>query len=189
MDVLLLGRLRSRLAARNRVHARPRGTEIRVVCDRAQEAALALTEAFGLRRVSLDDLLLRAIHAIVTRDEIDPALVHEADRAGRTGEDWAEIQGVVEEAAANVAKELFPASAPILLINPGLLARFQLADFLRTMAGSTRQRGCAAIFLLVPAHDGAGVPLINGERTIPKVGPPQELWVPPEWIKERRRAA
>jgi hypothetical protein len=155
----------------------------------AREAALALTDVFGLRRISLDTELLDAIHAVMDENDIDPDLVHAADRGGRSGRDWEELQGLVEQAAGKVADKLFPPAEPLLLVQPGLLARYQLESFLRTMTAAARERASAAIFLLVPSHDTAGVPRINEELSIPEVGRPESLWVPPEWIKERRKAA
>ncbi len=154
--------------------------------DKAADAALALTEALGIRRVSLDVELSKAIHWLVKKHGVNLDVLYRADQLGPGGDDWQELRLVAQRAAERVANELLPAPAPLLLVQPGLLSRFRLEGFLKRLLDASRDPKCAAIFLLVPSHDSVGVPRINGELTIPEVGLPQTLWVPLEWVKARR---
>jgi hypothetical protein len=160
-----------------------------VRADKAPDAALALTDALGIRRVSLDAELSKAIHALVKELGVDLNVLYTADQVGPGGDDWQELRTLVQRAAERVAADLLPAAEPLLLVQPGLLSRFRLEGFLRRLLDASRDPKSAAIFLLVPGHDTGGVPRINGELTIPEVGLPQTLWVPLEWVKERRKAA
>jgi len=160
-----------------------------VVAHHAADAAIALTETAGLKRVSLDEELSKAIHGLVKELGVDPNVLYAADQVGPGGDDWQELRSLAQRAADRVAGKLLPAPEPLLLVQPGLLSRFRLEVFLRKLLDASRDPKCAAIFLLVPSHDTGGVPRINGELTIPEVGLPQTLWVPLEWVKERRKAA
>lgn len=106
------------------------------------------------------------------------------DRTGPGGEDWPELRRVVEQAAERVASRLFPAREPLLLVQPGLIARYRLHGFLRRLLEASRDPRCAALFLLVPSRDRGGVPKINDTLVIPEVGLPQTLWIPGEWLGE-----
>jgi serine/threonine protein kinase len=160
-----------------------------VVANYAQDAALALTRALDLRRVSLDELFSAAIHDFMREKGVEPDVFYAADQQGPGGEDWPELRQVVQQAAERVARQLFPAKEPLLLVQPGLVARYRLEGFLQRLLEASRDPHCAALFLLVPSRDKAGVPRINEELVIPEVGLPQTLWVPAEWLKHRPSAA
>ena len=95
----------------------------------------------------------------------------------------------MQQAAERVAARLLPAAEPLLLVQPGLLARYRLDGFLRRLLEASRDPKCAALFLLVPSPDKAGVPKINEQMVIPEVGLPQTLWVPLQWLRARADAA
>jgi serine/threonine protein kinase len=162
---------------------------IGVRAHKAHEIALALTKALGLRRVSLDDEFKVAIHEIVKEQGVDLDTLYAADQVGPGGDDWPELRNVAQQAAERVAQRLLPAPEPLLLVQPGLLARYRLDGFLRRLLDASRDPKCAALFLLVPSPDRAGVPKINDKLVIPEVGLPQTLWVPVEWPKDAPSAA
>ena len=54
---------------------------------------------------------------------------------------------------------------------------------------ASKQRSAAAIFLVVPAHDAGGLPLINQELPIRGVLPSDGLWVSPHWLANKHNAA
>ncbi len=160
-----------------------------VRADQAHVAALALTRALGIRRVSLDAELAQALHDVMKEQEVSDEVLYAADQLGPGGPDWPELRSVVQQAAERVAYRLLPATEPLLLVQPGLVARYRLDAFLRRLLEASRDPKCAALFLLVPSHDKAGVPKINEQMVIPEIGLPQTLWVPLEWLKERASAA
>ncbi|HWA24381.1 MAG TPA: BREX system serine/threonine kinase PglW [Lacunisphaera sp.] len=160
-----------------------------VVANDAQAAALALTKLLGVRRVSLDEVLSAAIHEVMREQEVSEEVFYGADHVGPGGDDWPELRQVAEQAAERVASRLFPAREPLLLVQPGLLARYRLNGFLRRLLEASRDTRCAALFLLVPSRDRAGVPKINETLVIPEVGLPQTLWVPHSWLRAREDAA
>ena len=62
-------------------------------------------------------------------------------------------------AAADLATELFdrPRTEPLLLIQPGLLARYRLSGFLTRMVEAAKDPETPAILVLVPGHDHGGI--------------------------------
>ena len=109
--------------------------------------------------------------------------VHGTDVLGPDAEDWRLLGNVVREVAQQVAADLFPIKQPTLLVQLGLLARFELKDFLMDLVASAQTPQSAAVFLLVPG-EAAGIPLINGTLAIPHVGLPNALMVPLEWLSK-----
>jgi serine/threonine protein kinase len=160
-----------------------------VRADKAHQAALALTQTVALRRVSLDEELSAAIHEVVKEQGVDLDTLYAADQVGPGGDDWPELRSVAQQAAERVAQRLLPAAEPLLLVQPGLVSRYRLDEFLRRLLDASRDPKCAALFLLVPSPDRAGVPKINGELVIPEVGLPQTLWIPVEWLKHSESSA
>ena len=172
-------------------HAVDRGL-LRVLgvrADLAEDAALALARRIGVDPVSLDAELIAAMKRQMAALDVDPAVVHEADRLGPAGAAWQNIVRLAELGADDVAARLLPPSRPLVLVTPGLLARYRLTGFLTRLVEASRRRESAAIFLLVPAHDAAGLPLINEQLSIPGVLPSDGLWVSPHWLANKHNAA
>ena len=156
-----------------------------VPTDRAEEAARALAARFSLRRHSFDAAFLAALDHKLAEDEIDPEVVHETDAAGSAADAWPLLTDLGTQAAAAVARDLLPPKAPLLLTEPGLVHRYQLTDFLRTLVDASRQDDAEAIVLLVPGR-GGGTPTIEGKTVIPGLLPGQMTWLPTAWLAARR---
>jgi hypothetical protein len=119
-------------------------------------------------------------------------VVHEADRIGPRGEHWPRLLKLVTAAADALAARLAkaaPEGGPLLLVQPGPIARYELVDFLTKLVDLGKDREAPAVFLLVPAHDTGGVPRINETLTIPGVIASNALWVSRAWLANRHNAA
>lgn len=164
--------------------------ELRVLgvrADRSREAALAIGARLGIEPTPFDRLLIDAIREQmrlggVKREE----LIHHADREGRHGHAWKNLMRLVERAAESVAQTLTPPSAPLLLVQPGLIARYRLDAFMQTLLTTPRE---APVFMLVPSHDVGGLPTINGDYAIPGLLQSQVLWVSLEWLANQHNRA
>jgi hypothetical protein len=168
-----------------RRHLRVLGVRV----DRAQEAARAIARRLDVPPVVFDDRLLAAIDDRMAKGGItSDAIVHDADRLGPTGPAWPNLTKLVTAAADDVATALLPPTHPLLLVQPGLIARYRLEPFLLRLVEAAKSPDAAAILLLVPSHDVGGIPRINGAMTIPGLLPSQALWIPPEWLREQREA-
>jgi hypothetical protein len=161
-----------------------------VSVDRAPEAALALRERKGMRVENLDAHLVAAMRSLMEEKGIKPSAVHAADRDGPTAKGWRNLRKLAQQAVEQVASKLLPPrEAPLLLIQPGLIARYGLDEFLRKMVQAAESEDCHAIFLLVPSRQQAGLPPINEEMAVPGVLPSQALWISREWLRNLHNAA
>jgi hypothetical protein len=153
-----------------------------VTADRAADAAVALGRAFGLQVVSFDQVFTAELHRQIAARNVR-ADVYQADHEGPANpRSWSGLTRLAALTAEAVAASLFPPRAPLLLTQPGLIARYRLDAFLTAMVQAAQRDDAAAMFLLVPAHDTGGIPRIDGELDVPGILPGQALWIPRTWI-------
>jgi len=166
--------------------------ELRVLAvhaDRAREAALSLGKRLGASPVAFDQQLVAAIHQQAHSGGVKNLdVIHLADLEGKTGVHWRNLSSLVERAADSLAATLLPPKAPLLLVQPGLIARYRLEVFARKLMDRA-QTAEAPIFLLVPTHDTGGIPTINGEFAIPGLLASQVLWVSLAWLTNQHNRA
>ena len=159
-----------------------------VSADLAPAAERGLAARFGLRPRSFDALFLAELDRQVERGKVSPSLVYDTDGAGRAGDAWPNLRRLAEATARAVADQLLPPREPLLLTQPGLIGRYQLAGFLdRVVAAARDVDDGEAILLLVPGHEG-GRPTIR-EVSIPGLLPGQHLWIPRAWLKQHAARA
>ena len=152
-----------------------------VDADKAEAAARALTARFSLKRQSFDAAFLAALDEKIEEHGVDPSVVHETDAAGPADNAWSNLTGLCSEAAGAVADKLLPPKSPLLLTEPGLVHRYQLGDFLRTLVESSKHDDAEATVVLLPGQ-GEGVPTIEGETVVPGLLPGQQAWLPAGWL-------
>ncbi|MEP7123914.1 MAG: protein kinase [Byssovorax sp.] len=157
--------------------------------DTADQAAVMIAKRAGTDPTSFDTELIAAMKRQMTRLGVDSSVVYAADRAGPAGPAWPNLIHLAELAAAEVAERLLPPKTPLVLVSPGLLARYRLTSFLEKLINASRERDAAAIFLLIPAGDGAGLPLINRELPVRGVLASDGLWVSPHWLANKHNSA
>lgn len=155
-----------------------------VRADDTRAAVLALSAHHGLRVVAVDKLLVEAMAeemaAVgITKEDV----VHAADRAGPTGPHWGRLLELARGASRRVEARLFPHRAPLLLTQLGLLDRYGLAPLLARIMDAGRSPEHPAVFVLVPKHDGGGLPRINDRLEFPGLLASQVYTVPRAWIR------
>ncbi len=161
-----------------------------VGADRARDAALALEKVLGVPLQSFDALFLEAMEASMRDNGVDPNVVHEADREGPAGSAWPNLLRLAELAADSVAQKLLPPTdRPLLLVQPGLIARYRLERFLGALVSAAKRDESQAIFVLVPSTDTGGAPRINGDLPVPGILPNQSTWIPRSWISLHTKEA
>jgi serine/threonine protein kinase len=160
-----------------------------VRADAAHRTALELAKRIRTTPVAFDRLLVAEIRSQIAKVGIRDDIVHAADRAGRRGQAWGNLMNLVNAAAAAVVERLVPAREPLLLVQPGLIARYRLESVLKRLLEASKRPESAAILLLVPSTDTGGIPRINGELTVPGLLASQSLWIPPEWIRNEHETA
>lgn len=153
----------------------------------ADLASVELSRVLQCPAIALDLRLIAAIDGLAREYEVEPAVLRETDLAGETGPEWPNLCRLASEAADRLADELFPARTPLLLVRPGLLARYHLGGFLNRMVQSTREPGAASVLLLVPCNRPF---FIEDAFPVPGLPASQRLLVSEPWLlNEGRRAA
>jgi hypothetical protein len=161
---------------------------LHVGADQAAIAARRLAERLQTKPVVLDQELYREMERQGASKRVKEEAVHGADREGPAGRSWKHVVRLAELAAVALAERLLPPKAPLLLVQPGLLARYRLTGFLEALVAASRRDDAEAILLLVPGHDTGGVPVINGVLPVPGVLPGQRLSVSREWLRNEHNA-
>lgn len=142
-----------------------------------------------LERVSLDRRLLEKLKARVTEDEVDWRVIREADGAPPGSDDHRHLCDMVAEVIPAVEVELLSLRRPVLLVHPGLLARYDQMDLLTRLRDRVGREGaCPGLWVLVAADEQSELPLIDG-REVPLIGSGQRARVPLAWLENLHRAA
>ncbi len=153
----------------------------------ADPAAAELSRVLQRPPVLLDRQLLAIVESLARAYEIDPAVLHETDRAGDRSPEWPNLARLVEEAADRLADQLFPNREPLLLVRPGLLARYKLRTFVHRAIHGTRDDAAASLLFLIPCHRAH---FIEDLLPVPGLPASQRLSIPEPWLRnEGRRAA
>jgi hypothetical protein len=153
----------------------------------ARHAENELLRRFDLERVSFDTLLLSALHEQANAVRADWNVVLRADAASPGSRDWTNLMRLVHKAAVRVKEALAGRRKTVLLVHPGLLARYQLlglVEDLRDQAG--RPGALPGLWLLVPMATH-GLPAIDGVP-VPVISSAQWSGTPQAWIENAHRA-
>jgi serine/threonine protein kinase len=157
----------------------------------AQQTALELARRLHIKPISLEAVLLGEMRKQVAALGVDAQVVYATDRAGKLSGDWPNLRELMRQAGAAVLANLGTVQEPLVLTEPGLLARYQLDELLRGLVSRTREDDAPAVFLIVPITDEAGGARIShpeGDLTIPLISPAQRLRVPKAWLENLDRA-
>jgi hypothetical protein len=154
-----------------------------------QQARQELERRFPLRVVDGDRLIIDALRDAAGKARVDWSLVLPADatplEARPSSRDWTNLMMLVKRALPRVEEELAAAGSTVLLVNPGLLARYDKLDLLERLRDRVgRSGGPPGLWLLLPAQQ----PLIDG-KAVPLLSPAQRVHVPEGWLENRHRSA
>jgi hypothetical protein len=145
------------------------------------EARDQLVESFrDLRAISLDAELIQAMRAHAERKQVQWPVVLAADSRG-SGErgGWDKLQTLVEAALGAVRAELLASTAPLLITDLGLLARYgrlSLIEDLRAAAGAAHP----GTVILIPTDQQSSQPMLDG-MVVPAL-PGQFERIPRAWL-------
>jgi hypothetical protein len=129
----------------------------------------------GLQRLSVDSLLLRELRGQARTLNIDWTVVLRADAADLDSRDWRNLLSLVKRVVPTLENALFDNPAPLLIVNTGLLARYDLMSLLSTLEATAGRPGrTPSAWLLLPNHqpgvaaiDATPVPLVNASALTP----------------------
>jgi serine/threonine protein kinase len=143
---------------------------------------------FGLQLIDGDRVMVDALRDAAGKARVDWSLVLPADatapeaRASNRG--WTNLLLLVKRAMPRVEEQFTAAGSTVLLVNPGLLARYDKLDLLERLRDRVgRAGGPPGLWLLLPAQQ----PLIDG-KAVPLLSPAQRVHVPEGWLANLHRA-
>jgi serine/threonine protein kinase len=145
-----------------------------------------LERRFPLHVVDGDRIVIDALRAVAARGGVDWSLVLPADatppEARGATRAWANLMILVKRALPQIEQQLTVAGATLLLVNPGLLARYDRMDLLERLRDKVgRPGGPQGVWLLLPNQQ----PLIDGQA-VPLLSPAQRVHVPEGWGRGAR---
>ncbi len=148
------------------------------------------TSASAVQRINFDSLLLGALHEQAQAMKVDWNVVLQADAADRGSRHWINLQRLVQRAVPAVRAALLDSPSPILLVNVGLLARYQLMSLITELEQQAGRPGqTPTVWVLLPTSqqglpviDGVALPLVNNLHNT------RALALPRAWVENQHRA-
>jgi hypothetical protein len=154
---------------------------------RSHDAAAELLRRFPRAVVSLERLMLQAMHAEAEARRVPWPKVLAADAMACNSRDFQNLLRHASRAAPRVRDRVLGLREPALLTRPGLLARYQLMDMLSAFAQASGTRdGPPSLWLLLPQPD-PGMPRVNG-TVLPVISSANWARLSEAWIANAHRA-
>jgi serine/threonine protein kinase len=153
----------------------------------ARHAEMELLRRFDLERVSFDELLLAAMKEQARALKVEWQTVLAADISAPGSRDWTNLMRLVQKVLPQVIDQIAKQDKKVLLVNPGLLARYQImpkVEELRDKAG--RPGSLFNLWILVPMS-ASGLPDVDG-TPVPIISSAQWSHIPQAWINNAHRA-
>jgi serine/threonine protein kinase len=146
-----------------------------------RRAADELQRRFALDVVNLEAELIQTMQAQATALGAQWPVVRTADAQGKESQDWLRLKLLVERSLPVIETKLRNRARPVLLLYPGLLARYEQMSVLARFADSTAQH---SLWVLVGSDqnhtlDGASVPARGGN---------QVAELTKAWVENRHRS-
>lgn len=140
-----------------------------------------------LEKVSFDDLLFEQLRAKSVEYEFPWKDIHEADTEGPTTDDWHNLLHLVGEITPNIAENLMNRDRPVLLVHPGLIARYDQMSLMQTLRDRIgHDTACPSLWVLVATDTQSEMPHLDGVQ-IPLITTGQRAYVSEYWIDNLHR--
>ena len=142
----------------------------------------------ALAAESFDRLFLRHLRAAAEALRVQWEVVLRADAAPPESRDRQNLGRLVDRALPGVERELLEREGTLLLLHPGLLARYDRLDVLErlrdTLSRPPEANGhrLRSLWVLLPEDRQKELPMLDG-RAVPVIGPGDWARVPRSWLK------
>ena len=143
---------------------------------------------FPVARLSLETLLLQEMRSVAAAAGARWDVVLQADAAPPDSRDWRNLQLLVRRAMPAMEQALFAPDRPVLLVYPGLLARYDQIALLEKLRDACMQRHDAPGFIvLMPADAQRTMPVLDG-KPVPVILASEWARIPDAWLTNAHRA-
>lgn len=157
--------------------------------ERLGRAETELINRFPVLRVDGDALFLHHLRTVAAEYEILWDTILAADAAEEGSEDQQNLRRLVEIITPQLRQALISPAQTVLLVNPGLFARYGLMGLLAQLRDDVgRQDGPHGLWLLIPAVVQSALPKLNGQP-VPVTSEHQHITLPEAWLDNAHRAA
>jgi hypothetical protein len=155
--------------------------------SRMRPCEAELLRRFKLGKVSFDDLLFDALRAEAEELEIDWGTIESADGTDRTSTDWDNLLHLVARVAPKLTDDLGNRTEHLLLVHPGLIARYDQMAILETLRDKVgHDVPCPGVWVLVATDGQSDMPMLD-HAEIPLITPGQRARVSEAWIDNVHR--
>lgn len=155
--------------------------------SRMRFAEQELMRRFDLERVSFDDLLVDLLREEARELEVDWSYVEEADGAQPASVAWNDMLDLSRRVTPKIVNNLLSRRSHILLVHPGLIARYDQMTILETLRDKVgHDASCPSLWVLVPTDGQNDMPMLD-HAEIPLIAPGQRAKVCESWVDNRDR--
>ena len=155
--------------------------------SRMRWAEAELLRRFDLERVSFDDLLFDALRDEAKELEVDWSIIEQADGADPSGQDWKNLLHLIGRAGPKIASRLAQRPEHLLLVHPGMIARYDLMSILESLRDKVgHDAACPGLWVLVATDGQNDMPVLD-HAEIPLITPGQRAKVSESWIDNVHR--
>jgi hypothetical protein len=151
-------------------------------------AEAELVQRFPVTRISLEALLIREMKAVAATAGAKWEVVLKADGAPPQSTDWRRLQLLVRQAMPAVTQTLLAADRPVLLVYPGLLARYDQIQLLETLRDACAQRPDVPGYVVLVASDAQRPLPVLDDKPIPVIHASEWARIPESWLANVHRA-
>ena len=146
-----------------------------------------LLRRFQLQPVSFDELMFRYLRQEADGLEVSWKVIEDADGSDLASQDWKNLLHVVSLAAPKVEQDLLRRREHLLLVNPGLIARYDMMTLLESLRDKVGQdASCPGLWVLVAMDEQSDMPVLD-HAEIPLITPGQRSRVSENWIDNLHR--
>ena len=146
-----------------------------------------LLRRFALRRVSFHSLLFDALRSEAQELDVAWQVVEQADGSITGNQDWKNLLHLVSMAQPKLEENLLRREDHLLLVHPGLIARYDMMSLLETLRDRVgHDARCPGVWVLVPTDEQNDMPFLD-DAEIPLISPGQRAKVSEAWIDNLHR--
>jgi hypothetical protein len=148
-----------------------------------------LVRRFPVTRKSIEQLLIHGLKVAGDNAKVAWNVILRADGASRDTQDWKNLLRLVNRAIPQVQKDLASVDNTLLVVHPGLLARYDRLDLLEWIRDQVNRRdGLHGAWVLVASDAQSDLPRLDG-HAVPVITRGQWERIPNAWIANLHRSA
>lgn len=155
--------------------------------SRMRSTEAELLRRFHLERISFDELLFDVLRAEAQELEIAWNIIEQADGADPASQDWKNLMHLIGRVQPKLTDQLAQRQKHLLLVNPGLIARYDLMPVLETLRDQVGHAvPCPGLWVLVASDGQNDLPVLD-HAEIPLISPGQRAKISESWIDNVHR--